>query len=135
MSQENVEIVRAALGAFDRRDVDQLGELSDPHVELVSVFMAVDAGDARYLGPRTWASYFTRMDETWDRWGLEDVQIHDAEGDAIAVLYRFVGKGKVSQVPVERRGGLACWLRGGKLWRLHSYLDPADVLKAVGLSE
>ena len=67
--------------------------------------------------------------------GVEDVDIRAAEDDRVAVLYRLVGKGRVSQVSVERAVGLACRLREGKLWRLRSYLDPGAALEAVGLAD
>ena len=45
------------------------------------------------------------------------------------------GKGKASGVPVDQRIGVAYRFRNGKLWRMRSYLDPAEALEAVGLSE
>ena len=36
MSQENVEIVRSALAALDRRDVEAYLELASPEIELIT---------------------------------------------------------------------------------------------------
>ena len=41
---------------------------------------------------------------------------------------RLVGKGKLSDVPVDRPVGLKYQLRNGKLWRVRSYADPAEAL-------
>jgi hypothetical protein len=40
-----------------------------------------------------------------------------------------------SGVPVDREVGLVYRLRGGKLWRVHSYLEAKDALAAAGLPQ
>jgi ketosteroid isomerase-like protein len=133
--QENVEIVRRAQQAFNRRDLQTLAELTDEDLEFDSVLTAVDAGGSTYRGPETWARYFARMDETWEDWQVEEFRVFDAGGDRLAATCRLVGTGKSSGASVEREIGLAYRLRDGKVWRLRSYLDPLEALEAVGLSE
>ena len=135
MSRENVEIVRAAYDAFNRRDLIALADLSHEDLEFVTVLTAVEAGGATYRGSETWASYFDSMNETWEEWRVEDFRVFDAGGDRVAAVFRIVGKGKHSGVPVEHPIGLAYRIRRGKLWRMRSYLDPAEALEAVGLAE
>jgi ketosteroid isomerase-like protein len=134
VSQENVELVRRAFEAFNRRDLRALAELSDEDLEFVSVLSAVDAGGATYRGSAALASYFRDMDQTWEDWRAEDFRVFDADDDRVAAVLRLVGKGKHSGVPVEREVGLAYTIRQGKLWRMRSYLDPGEALKAVGLA-
>jgi uncharacterized protein len=135
MSRENVEVVRRAYEAFNRRDLRALAELSHEDLEFTSVMAAVDAGGATYRGSETWASYFAVMDQTWEEWRAEDFRIFDAGGDRVAAVFRLVGKGKQSGVPVDRAIGLAYRIRQGKMWRMRSYLDPDEALEAVGISE
>jgi ketosteroid isomerase-like protein len=148
MSQENVEIFHRAIDAFNRRDMRALAELSHEDLEFVSVLTAVDAGGASYHGSEAWASYFAVMNETWEDWHTEpasgiagtgvqseDFRVFDAGADRVACVFRLVGKGKHSGAAVEREVGLACRIREGKLWRMRSYLDPSEALKAVGLRE
>jgi uncharacterized protein len=134
-SQQNLEIVRRAREAFNRRDLEALEEMSDPELEFVSALAAVDAGENTYRGRETWASYFARMDEAWDDWHVEDFRTVDAGEDRVVAIFRLAGRGKSSGASVERTIGLAYWLRDGKLWRMRSYLDPGEALEAVGLTE
>src|SRR4051794_20232788 len=99
MSQENVEIVRLAITAFNHRDLSALAELSGEEFEFVSVLTAVDAGGATYRGGQAWASYFAVMDETWEEWRVEDSEVFDAGDGGVATLLRIVGKGKHSGAP------------------------------------
>lgn len=46
MSRENVELVRRAVEAFNREDLQELAELSDHDLDLASVLTAVDAVEA-----------------------------------------------------------------------------------------
>jgi ketosteroid isomerase-like protein len=68
MSQENVEVVRLAVDAFNRRDLARLAELSDRDLEIVSVLTAVDAQAATYRGLAGW----TRILRGYRR-GLEEL--------------------------------------------------------------
>ena len=132
MSQETVEIVRRAIDAFNRRDFYVVAELCDDELEFVSVMTAVE--EATYRGLETWERYASDMRETWEGWRLEDVRYIDAGEDAVVVLMRLVGAGKRSGVPVDREIGMVYRLRGGKLWRVRSYLQAEGALEAAGLS-
>ena len=134
MSRENVELVRKATDAFNRRDFDMLEELADDDLEFVSVLTAVDGSAATYRGAQTWARYFEAMDETWTDWRAEDLQLFDGGDDRVAATFRIVGTGRHSKVSVDRRVGLAYRVREGRLWRVRSYLEPSDALDAAGLS-
>ena len=116
MSQD-VEIVHKAGEAFNRQDVDALVALSHEDLEFVSALTAVEAGGGTYRGLDTWAEYFAAMDEAWEEWRVEDLEVFDAGEDRAAGVFRLVGTGD------------------GKLWRMHSYLDPAEAFEAVGLRE
>ena len=135
MSQENVELIQRVYEAFNREDAAALAKLSDEDLEFVSVFAEVDTAGATHQGQELWASYFARIHETWDEWRAEDLRVFDAGDDHVAAVFRLVGKGKSSGIPVDREIGLAYTLRRGKLWRMRVYLNPAEALEAVGLSE
>jgi ketosteroid isomerase-like protein len=135
MSQENVEIVRKAAEAFNLHDADALTALSHRDMEFVSVLTAVEAGGATYRGPDAWEEYFAVMEETWDEWSLEVFDIFDATDDRAVAVIRLVGTGRHSGARAGITAGLAYWFREGKIWRLHTYPDPAEALEAVGLRE
>jgi ketosteroid isomerase-like protein len=113
MSQENVEVARRAWRAFNERDLPALADFSDEDLEFVSVLSAVD--ESSYRGKDTWATYLAAMDQTWADWRSEDLRIFDGDGDRVAAVFRMVGTGKASGVPVEREVGMAYTMRQGKL--------------------
>jgi len=135
MSQENVDLVCRAQEAWNREDLRALADLSDPDLEFVSVFSALDSGGVTYRGPELWDPYFARMHESWGEWQVEDFRALDAADDRVVSVSRLVGKGKSSGARVEHPAALTYRLRHGKLWRVRSYLEPAQALEAVGLSE
>ena len=135
MSQENVELVRQAIEAFNRRDVVELAEISHDDLEWTSVMAAVDSGGATFHGSQSWPSYFSAMDQTWEDWRIEEPKIFDAGGHRVAAVLRLVGTGKSSGVPVDREVGLTYLIEDGRIWRMHAYLDPNEALEALGLSE
>jgi ketosteroid isomerase-like protein len=135
MSRENVELVAKAGEAFNQHDVEGLINLSHEELEFVSVLSAVETGEATYRGKQLWERYFEVMDQIWADWQVEDLEILDAGDDRVAAIFRLVGTGRQSGVRAGQTIGLAYRMREGKLWRMRSYVDPADALEAVGLSE
>src|SRR5438105_4742198 len=135
MSQENVEVVRLAIDAFNRRDMAALAGLSDPDFEFVSVLTAVDAQAATYRGPDGWTTYFADIDQAWKDWQIVGLRVFDGDRDQVATTFHVTGQGRQSEAAVERAVGVAYRLRRGKIWRMRSFLHPADALNAVGLGE
>jgi ketosteroid isomerase-like protein len=135
MSQENVEIVYRLGEAFNRHDLEALRELSDSDVEFVSALTAIEADGATYRGPGLWVDYFAVMDEAWEEWQVEDLEVFDAGEDRAAAVLRLVGQGKNSGARTSQRIGLSYRFREGKVWRIRAYLDPDLALEAVGLRE
>ena len=66
---------------------------------------------------------------------IEDSRFLNAGGDCVVQLYRLVGRGAGSGVPVSREIGALWQLRNGKLLKGEVYLDQRQALEAAGLSE
>ena len=136
MSRDNVDLVATAIEVFNRRDIAALVDRSEGDLEIVSALTAANLGGSTYRGEtQAWTDYFAAMDETWQEWKIEGVELRDAGDDRVACLCHLVGRGKASGVPVERAVGIVFRIRDGKLWRIRSYLDPDEALEAVDLSE
>jgi ketosteroid isomerase-like protein len=134
MSRTNVKIVEQALEAFNPRDMSALAALSHEDLEIVSTLTAANLGESTYRGSDAFTAYFAAIDESWDEWRIEDIELLDGGEDRVACLCRLVGRGKQSGVPVERAVGIAYRIRDEQLWRIRSYLDPGDALDAAGVS-
>ena len=133
MSQENVEIVRRATEAMNRRDLAQLLELCDPDIELDlsrNVFNADiyrgHAGIERFRGV---------VEDVWDDFHGVAEELVDA-GDKVVSAVTMRGKGKESGVEVNMRVFQVWTLRKLKVVRVvGGYRDRSEALEAVGLSE
>src|SRR4051794_13463481 len=78
MSQENVEIVRCFLEAYNRRDFDGIIELMDPTFEFQSRFVGLESVHRASEGfPYT---YFKMLDEAYDRFEIVLSEYIDAGG-------------------------------------------------------
>ena len=132
MSQENVEIVRRAIDAFNRRDLDGAMRDTDAEVELdwsrsrgfqAGVYRGQEASRA------FWASWLEMFDEVTN---YPDEFIECGEHVVVPNRARLRGR---DGVEVETRSAVVVTLRNGRIvdWRL--YQEKAEALEAVGLSE
>ncbi|HTQ68865.1 MAG TPA: nuclear transport factor 2 family protein [Solirubrobacteraceae bacterium] len=133
MSRENVEQVREAVDAFNRRDLDAYLGLMEPDVELTPYERVVEGlGPYRgHDGVRTW------WRETLA--ALPDLraeldQLRDL-GDMVFARGHLRGTGSRSGAPIERTLWIAVEVRDGKAVSWHTHASEAEALKAVGLEE
>ena len=131
MSEANVEIVRAAIEAFNRRDMEAWDRLSLPDVEVDwSNSLGLEAGV--YRG-REETRRFIRTFEIFENVVLGADQLIDA-GDSVLVpnTSRFTGREGIETVA---RSTLVYEISGGRIARICLYQDFAEALEAAGLSE
>jgi ketosteroid isomerase-like protein len=129
MSQENVEIVRA-LAAFNARDRDRALSMCDPEIEYRSPFE-----QKTYRGLDGMVRWREDVAAAIEDFHLEDSRFLDAGGDRVAALYRIVGRGAGSGVPVSLDVGALWQLRNGKLLKGEVFLDQREALEAAGVRE
>jgi ketosteroid isomerase-like protein len=130
MSQENVEIVRRAVDAFNAQDTERLLSMCDPAIEFRS---AVE--QKTYRGLDELVRYREGVAAVMEDFHIEDSRFLDAGGDRVVQLYRLVGRGAGSGVPVSREVSALWQLRNGKLLKGEVYLDQRQALEAAGLRE
>jgi ketosteroid isomerase-like protein len=132
MSQENVEIVRAALDAFNRREGPGFDALLAADAEIVPVRAAIER--VVFRGPDAGSQYCAAVEERWEdlRWEAEEVR---DGGEWVLVFGHIRGRGRDSGANIDARGGWVADLRGGKIVRFQTFSDRAEALKAVGLEE
>jgi uncharacterized protein len=130
MSQKNVEIVQTLVDAFNARDREGILRLVDPEIEFHSA-----AEQKTYRGNARVVEYREDVAAVMDDFQLKDSRFLDGGRDRVVHLYRVVGRGVGSDVPVSRDVGAVWELREGKLVRWQDFLDQREALEAVGLSE
>jgi ketosteroid isomerase-like protein len=131
MSQENVELVRRAFDAFNRRDLDAALALLDDNVEFGSRLAGMEGGFHGHRGVRRWWQIIREASP--DR----IIEIVDARalGDVTLTLARARGHGAVSQIPYEETAWSVARWRDKKATWWGVFPTRAEALEAVGLSE
>ena len=133
MSQENVEIARKSLEAFQSVQFDSVTELWDSEGEWMPAMAGV-VEDKVYRGHAGLRRYFDELSESFSKVRPHDTEFRDL-GNRVLALYRLSVCGRDSGVAIDQQGGTVYELRGGKLLHGRSYLSHSEALKAVGLEE
>jgi len=131
MSQENVEIVRAGLEAWNARDMDAMRETYAEDVVTWPPDGWPEAGP--FLGRDTVMGQWEEMRKMWDDRAVEMLTEYIDAADRVAVRMtwreRFNGPG----TDAEATG--IFMLRNGKIRAAEFFWNHAEALEAVGLSE
>jgi ketosteroid isomerase-like protein len=131
MSEENVELARRSVDAFNRRDLDALLALMHDEVEGAPPLASIEGHYHGHAGIRRWwESLFTGLPD----FTIEVVEVRDL-GDLTVAVLRNRAQGAVSQAPVEQRLWLVGEWRDGKVIWWQSFRSEAEALEAAGLRE
>jgi ketosteroid isomerase-like protein len=133
MSQENVEIVRRATDAYNRRDFEEATRWIDPEIEWDMSKVEVPDPEV-YRGFAGLRTFLQLWQESWEWLELEPLEFIEA-GDRVVSVVRQLGRGRLSGAEVEQRFGQVWALRDGKIVRMEMYPDREAALEAAGLSE
>lgn len=131
MSQQNVEIVKQLMDAFNRRDIARLAGVTTSDFEWFPVFAARVEGDV-YRGREGIETFLGEVDETWEEFRPLPEEYRDL-GDCVLALGRLRTRGRVSGVPVDSPWGGLYDVRGGEVSRVRTFLDHGEALLAAGL--
>ena len=132
MSQENVEVVRAAYEAIARRDREALDAILREHLAPDFEFEAVLTG-ATYKGAD---GLWELLDDIQDTVGYRpEVQEAVDLDEHVLVVLRMSGRGSRSGAAVAQQGAVLVTFDGSTLVSGQSFASKADALEAVGRSE
>ena len=133
MSQENVEIVKRAGEALERRDWQAGTDLFDPNVELHGTVGGLEEGKVLRGLTEIVGAFEVENEEVWEEHRIEPQEFIDA-GDRVIVLQREYQRSKSGHELVIETATI-CDLREGRIVRMQGYLNPARALEAAGLSD
>jgi ketosteroid isomerase-like protein len=134
MSQENVEIVRQAVEAFNREDADAFVALAGLNVEWEDAIFW--SGVTRtYRGRQELREWFNQVLEPWESLHVEVEEITEAANDGVFYCLFLTGRGKGSGVDTELRVWAVNWFADGKVSRRRVFREREEALQAAGLSE
>src|SRR4051794_18244326 len=133
MSQENVEIVRNALDAFTRGDIEGVLRLCDENIVITQPPELPDASPQQ-RGHSGLLEAFDIWPEQWDDYRIEVQRIVDP-GDYVVVTTRQGGRGKLSGIEVDMEITLVFTVRDKKIVEMQIFMREDQALEAAGLRE
>ncbi len=132
MSEENVEIVRRALEALDRRDLSSWLAVSDEDFEVVPTR---DWPEPGVRGPEAAFDWYLQAFDYLQPFRTTDTEFIDAGADRVLLQYRTDLRGRGSGAKFEFRRWCVVTMRRGRALRTEWFTDRAEALEAAGLSE
>ena len=134
MSLDKLDLAKRFGEAYNSRDVDgAFAELVTPDFEWWPASAIAYEGGC-YRGREGVERFVAETGENWEE--LQDIaeEFRDL-GDRVLALGRLKGRGRGSGVPVDQPYANILDFRGDRIWRLRSYFDRAEGMRAAGLSE
>ena len=132
MSEENVELYRRGIEAFNRRDLDAFLALADSDVVGISRVLAIERSIYRgHDGTREWWSDLLGV---FPGFTIEIVWVRDAGNSTVAELRNRVDH-EGSAAPLEEIVWQVSEWRDGLVVRWEMFEREREALEAAGLSE
>jgi ketosteroid isomerase-like protein len=132
MSQENVQLLRAWIEAFNRRDREAIARLNHPAIEWQTSVEDPDATTHR--GKEAVRGYLDGYIESFPDLQIEATECFAVGDDRVFTTNRFSGH-SASGVPMDWLLTTVSTYDRGLVVRVTEYFDRNEALEAVGLSE
>jgi ketosteroid isomerase-like protein len=135
MSEENVEVVRHQLEAWQRDDFEAFLSKAHPGIEWHAVLQRlVEGAGSVYRGHegvrRLWDAYRNEL----EAFQVEADEIRNVGKDRAALLGRIRWRGVASGIEIESPFGMVITVRDGKMFHSVDYLSQEEALEAAGVA-
>jgi ketosteroid isomerase-like protein len=134
MSQENVEVVRRALTAFEDRGVDGVAEYWDPDIDWRAIEGAPDDIGV-FSGRDAMRRYYEQWYEMFDDLRGHAEELIDAGDDRVVGVTHVTARMKGSDAEVDMRLAIVYTVQNGVIVRGREYATREQALEAAGLRE
>jgi ketosteroid isomerase-like protein len=131
MSQENVDLMREAIEAVNRRDLEAVFRGMAPDIHFEHRLAALQGSFVGIEGVRGW---FADLVDIFESWWVDCEDMRDL-GDRVLALGTVRTIGRESGVETELPLAIVAEYRDGLVANYIDYGDRARALEAVGLSE
>jgi ketosteroid isomerase-like protein len=135
MSQENLEIARAALKAVFHRpkpDYETMNVLFHPEHEYLSLLRMVEGGSRR--GAQGYREWRTSAAETFE-WEATLAEVAEIDHERVLAVMPTKIRGRQSGAGTEQRLAAVVTVREGKVVRTEVFGSPEEALEAAGPRE
>jgi ketosteroid isomerase-like protein len=127
------ELVRRVVDALNARDFDALAEVPlAPDFQFRSLIS--DSEGTYYTGLDGLREWARDVDEVFDDFRVEVLEVHPAPEDRAVITIRVSGSSKASGAPFSERNAQVWTWRDGQMWRNEAYSDPGEAKRAAGLT-
>ena len=136
MSQENVELARAALNWFAQLDEGLVGPDGFERFfarDAIATFSGFGFVDEQTFRGLEFLEFRASWMEPYDDWLYEAKEIRDAGASQVVVILHQRGKPHGSDSWVAMEYGMAYTVEGGLISRADFYATPEEALEAAGL--
>jgi ketosteroid isomerase-like protein len=134
MSQENVDVVRAAFDAFTRGDTEAVLQLCAEDIEITQAPELPGVSPRQYGHPGVLEA-FAIWPEQWDEYRIESMRVVADPGEHVVVTTQQRGRGKQSGVEVDMEFAFLFAVREGKIAEWRIFVSEDQALEAAGLGE
>jgi uncharacterized protein len=132
VSEDDVEVVRAAFGAWNRGDRGAWMKFWDEEAEFYPLRAQLEGRP--YRGAEGLRRFVAEVNEDWDEIRFELDQIRDVGGQVVATG-RARARARASGLDLDVPLGLVGTVRSGKIVYGRFFSDPMDALEAVGVGD
>lgn len=133
MSQENVEIVRRGLDAFNRRDKDAFIAICDPEMENFPPREWPESSPLR--GPEAIWDFFVAAQESWQEGSFEWGELIDAGADKVVGKQHREVRGRTSGALIDWNYWVVFTFRNRRVLRFEWFSDRMEALDAAGVGD
>jgi ketosteroid isomerase-like protein len=136
MSEENVEIVRAAIAATIRRpnpDWETMNALFHPDHEFLGRDAGLEGGGG-HRGARGYREWLTSISETME-WEVTLAEVTEIDHERVLAVTPTKFRGRQSGAETEQRIAAVVTVREGQVVRTELFQSPEQAREAAGLSE
>jgi ketosteroid isomerase-like protein len=88
-----------------------------------------------YRGREGFVQFMRTWSEDFEDWSIRPEKLIDVGDDRVVALVHQRATGKASGVQVDLHMAFIFDLKEGRVIRVRTFIDPAEALKAVGMSE
>jgi ketosteroid isomerase-like protein len=134
MSQENIEVVKAAFAASIRGDMDAVLQHCAEDI-VITQPPELPGVSPRQYGHAGVLEAFAIWPEQWDEYRIEPPRVIADRGDYVVAATRTRGRGKQSGVEVDMEFAFLFTFREGKIAAWQIFVSEDQALEAAGLSE
>lgn len=133
MSQENAEVVRDGIVAWNRRDAQLWLSYAAPEIEWLPAGPAA-VESAVYRGYDEVARGLAAVWDTWETFEFAESEVREL-GDSVLWLGHVKMRGGTSHIELDQEFALFSLLRGGKVVRVQAFRSWQEALEAAELAE